>query len=180
IIRKTRYGQLYWSSLVQKRNHVVCRYKLIMTQIDPKSKGTYILILQLKKKQHITVGKLGEIKFSKGYYAYVGSAFGTGGLNSRINHHRKTPKKRLHWHIDYLREEAELKQVWVSDHEENLEHEWASILSHIAIKPISKFGCSDCKCESHLFHFKTMGFMKDFKEIVAEKNYIIKPFQNLP
>lgn len=134
-------------------------------------KGTYILILQLKKMKQITIGKLGEIKFSPGYYAYVGSAFGPGGLNSRIKHHRQTPKERFHWHIDYLREEAKLKQVWASDHEENLEHEWASVLREIAIKPISKFGCSDCKCESHLFHFKTLKSIKPFKEIIAQKKY---------
>ncbi len=139
-----------------------------MINIDSKSKGTYILILHLKRNHQITIGKLGAISFDKGYYAYVGSAFGSGGLKSRIKHHRQAPKTRLHWHIDYLREATELKQVWVSDHEEHLEHEWASILREIAIKPIPNFGCSDCKCESHLFHFKTMGVMKDFKEAITE------------
>ena len=124
--------------------------------------------------KQITIGKLGEIKFTRGYYAYVGSAFGPGGLRSRINHHRQTPKKRLHWHIDYLREETELKQVWVSNHEENLEHEWAYVLSNIAIKPIPNFGCSDCKCESHLSHFKTLKSIKPFKEIIAAEKYELK------
>lgn len=147
-----------------------------MINTDSKSKGTYILILYLKRNYQITIGKLGEISFDKGYYAYVGSAFGSGGLKSRIKHHRHVPKARLHWHIDYLREKVELKQVWVSIHEEHLEHEWASILREIAIKPIPNFGCSDCKCESHLFYFKTMGFMKDFKETITENKYKVSPF----
>jgi len=149
--------------------------QILMIKI--KSKGTYILILQLKKMKRITIGKLGEIKFSRGNYAYVGSAFGPGGLNSRINHHRQTLKKRFHWHIDYLREEAELKKVWVSDHGENLEHEWASILKKIAIKSIPGFGCSDCKCESHLFHFKTLKSIKLFKEIIAGEKYELEKFR---
>ena len=106
----------------------------------------------------------------------MGSAFGPGGLSSRINHHKLAPKKRFHWHIDYLREESELKQVWVSDHEENLEHEWASMLISIAIKPIAQFGCSDCKCESHLFYFKTLKSIKAFKEIIVAEKYNLKNF----
>ncbi len=44
------------------------------------------------KAIRIQIGKLGQFKFKKGYYAYVGSAFGPGGLNSRIKHHIESKK----------------------------------------------------------------------------------------
>ena len=64
--------------------------------------GTYALILRSSSQQTITVGKLGKIKMRKGYYIYVGSAFGPGGVRARVKRHchiRKPP----HWHIDYIR-----------------------------------------------------------------------------
>ena len=142
-------------------------------------KGTYILVLNLDKETVISVGRLGNLKFDKGYYAYAGSAFGSGGLKSRIKHHLISPKKRLYWHIDYLREAAELKQVWVSDHGERLEHEWASALGNIAsAKMIQDFGCSDCKCQSHLFHFRTLEFMQVFHNQMWGKGYEIMMFSH--
>ena len=55
-------------------------------------KGTYVLILNLKRAKRIVVGnskkaKLSSRLFQAGYYAYVGSAFGPGGLAARIKRH---------------------------------------------------------------------------------------------
>ena len=44
-------------------------------------KGTYCLIIHLRKDTSIEVGKRGLINFSKGYYVYVGSALNS--LESR-------------------------------------------------------------------------------------------------
>lgn len=122
-------------------------------------KGTYVIVLYLDKCKWIQIGKLGQFKFKKGYYAYVGSAFGPGGLNSRIKHHIE-PKKRYHWHIDYL--DPDVKAVWVSGSGERLEHEWASALGKIASGKTPGFGCSDCSCESHLFYFKSFEMLQPF------------------
>ena len=73
-------------------------------------KGTYVIVLYLDENKSIQIGKLGQFKFKKGYYAYVGSAFGPGGLKSRIKRHIE-PKKSYHWHIDYLN--PAVKEVWV-------------------------------------------------------------------
>jgi hypothetical protein len=62
--------------------------------------GTYVLILELTTRKVIQVGALGRIKFTAGWYAYAGSAFGPGGLAARINRHLMSAKKP-HWHIDY-------------------------------------------------------------------------------
>lgn len=134
-------------------------------------KGTYILILHLENDISIQVGKLGKLKFKKGYYAYVGSAFGPGGIKSRLKHHIHPLKKKLHWHIDYLRKEASIKEVWVSDCKNRLEHEWGSVLENIvSSEKIPGFGCSDCKCDSHIFHFKVLNFMKDFQNEIRKKS----------
>jgi Uri superfamily endonuclease len=100
------------------------------------------------------VGKLGKFEFQPGYYLYVGSAFGPGGLAGRLKHHVKT-SPCPHWHIDYLRREATLVQVWFSEDEIPREHEWANMLQALpgAIIPVNSFGSSDCACRSHLFYF---------------------------
>ena len=50
-------------------------------------KGIYVLIIELPKSADIRVGKLGIIKFQKGFYAYAGSAL--NGLSQRIEMHLK-------------------------------------------------------------------------------------------
>ena len=62
-------------------------------------KGTYCLLIHLKQDSKITIGKLGEKNFQKGYYIYVGSALNS--LKTRIQRHLRKEKK-IHWHIDYL------------------------------------------------------------------------------
>ncbi|MEW5761414.1 MAG: DUF123 domain-containing protein, partial [Candidatus Thermoplasmatota archaeon] len=54
-------------------------------------KGTYILLMSLPGRCNIRVGKLGSIKFNKGYYAYVGSAM--NNLVMRIHRHMGNSKK---------------------------------------------------------------------------------------
>ena len=119
----------------------------------PSTPGTYIVVLYLRKGEHITVGHLGNIFFDRGWYAYVGSAFGPGGLAARLGRHLSA-QKRLRWHIDYLRAWAEPRQMWISTQPDALEHKWAAVLSGLAHKPIANFGCSDCKCPTHLFYFR--------------------------
>ena len=42
--------------------------------------GTYVLLLHLPDNEQLTIGKLGTFDFPAGWYAYVGSAFGPGGV----------------------------------------------------------------------------------------------------
>lgn len=118
-------------------------------------KGTYILILQLDQGTHLTIGKLGSFDLPAGWYAYVGSAFGPGGLRGRLKHHL-APVARPHWHIDYLRQVASVQEVWWIASETRYEHEWAAALRQRpgATIPVPRFGASDCKCVSHLLHFR--------------------------
>jgi Uri superfamily endonuclease len=60
-------------------------------------KGIYTLVIGLTASTTISVGKLGNISFPYGYYAYVGSVL--NGLEARIARHLKE-EKLFHWHID--------------------------------------------------------------------------------
>jgi Uri superfamily endonuclease len=126
-------------------------------------KGTYILILRLRTPARISVGKLGAFDFRTGWYAYVGSAMGTGGLRGRLKHHL-TPVKKPHWHIDYLRQSAVIEQVWYRVSHVSHEHEWANHL-HIMVGvrvAVPRFGASDCGCVTHLFYFAARPDMAEF------------------
>lgn len=116
-------------------------------------KGTYILVLRLANATDLTIGKLGHFHFRKGYYLYVGSAFGPGGLAARLKHHLSvSPKPR--WHLDYLRPATRVTDIRISKENERAEHIWAeqlSLMENFSI-PISGFGSSDCTCLAHLFH----------------------------
>ncbi len=120
----------------------------------PTEKGTYILLMNLANPQALTIGRLGRFEFAAGWYAYVGSAFGSGGLAGRLRHHLK-PAPRPHWHIDYLRQVAPLVELCYTTSETRLECAWANALRQMpgAEIPIPRFGASDCRCEAHLFRF---------------------------
>jgi Uri superfamily endonuclease len=116
----------------------------------PPSKGVYMLILGLSVRKNILTGKLGLFSFPKGFYIYIGSASGLGGIRGRLKHHFNISVKP-HWHIDYLRKEADLVNVFYINSPKELEHALAAKLQTIFNIPILKFGSSDCKCNSHLF-----------------------------
>ncbi len=132
----------------------------------PSGPGTYILILQLENAQIIRIGKLGRFRFPAGYYAYVGSALGPGGLGGRLKHHLQSTKNP-HWHIDYFRKKAVLVDIWVREDKRTLEHKWASDLGQMdgAIVPAAVFGSSDCKCATHFYYFQEQPLFENFDEI---------------
>lgn len=125
-----------------------------MNAAFPAHKGTYILVLRLDQPARLTIGRLGVFDFPAGYYAYVGSAFGSGGLRGRLKHHL-APAKKPHWHIDYLRQGAVVLEVWYIASETRHEHRWSDVLRSMtgAVVPVPRFGASDCRCVAHLVRF---------------------------
>jgi sugar fermentation stimulation protein A len=115
---------------------------------EAKDSGSYILILRLRESSTISIGGLGEIKFRKGYYLYVGSA--RKNLSSRIERHRRMRKKRF-WHVDFLRAVAEFHFAVPFRTQDILECAIARSVSEIAQWEIPRFGSSDCLCFSHLY-----------------------------
>lgn len=114
-----------------------------------KMKGSYCLIVKVSNDFEESIGSLGKIHFERGYYAYIGSAMNS--LEKRIERHLKREKKK-HWHIDYLlaKKQAKILSVFIKKSKTKEECSFAKKVAKIA-KPIKGFGCSDCKCEAHLF-----------------------------
>ena len=112
-------------------------------------KGIYVLVVSVCSNIGVTVGSLGSVIFNKGFYAYVGSA--QNYLEKRIERHLRKDKQRF-WHIDYILCDDAVKVVevfWkIADKSE--ECRIARKLFDMSI-PVIDFGCSDCRCMSHLF-----------------------------
>lgn len=123
----------------------------------PEKKGTYVLIASVPQMKRINIGQLGHFDIIPGFYAYVGSAFGAGGLRARLGHHLEAIA-RPHWHIDYLLQVAQPIEVWYTTTEQKLERHWAELLENgpnFRI-PIPRFGSSDYhrSRSSHLYFSK--------------------------
>ncbi|HOV91048.1 MAG TPA: DNA/RNA nuclease SfsA [Syntrophorhabdaceae bacterium] len=118
---------------------------------ESRDRGSYVLILNLNCDKSLSIGGLGKIFFRKGYYLYVGSAM--KNLNKRLARHKKRNKPHF-WHIDYLREEADLIHVIPVRSHKRLECHMASSIKGIADGFAPDFGSSDCNCDSHLFYME--------------------------
>lgn len=113
---------------------------------DKPSIQTYLLKIRLERARNIRIGKLGIFSFAKGVYWYVGSA--KKNLLQRVARHMRR-KKKLHWHIDFLLQHAQIVAIWSTDiREERL----ASMLSDKLGIPVIGFGASDKKAKAHLFY----------------------------
>lgn len=105
---------------------------------------SYILILYNNKKKDVIVGKLGEINFPPGYYYYVGSA--NSGIHRVRRHFSGANVKK--WHIDYISTiMSVLGAVLIHEKECTV-----ALKLGRELQMIPNFGCSDCKCKSHLFY----------------------------
>ena len=113
--------------------------------------GTYALILACRQTGSVRIGRLSRLHLQPGYYVYVGSALGTGGLQARLRHHLQIPA-RPHWHIDYLRAVCDVREVWFTSDTARFEHRWAKVMAGLpgAGVPLPRFGSSDCACVAHL------------------------------
>ena len=138
----------------------------------PEDKGTYVLIAPVSQMKRIEIGRLGRFDIIPGYYAYVGSAFGSGGLRARIGHHiESTADPR--WHIDYLLKVAQLVEIRYTTADRKLEHHWADLLEKAPQfrMPIPRFGSSDYhrNRSSHLFYSKRHPAFAWFRQQLAEQ-----------
>jgi Uri superfamily endonuclease len=129
--------------------------------------GTYAIVLRSDSNSEVQVGRWGRLGIDARYYVYIGSAFGPGGVRARVGRHlRKGKKKR--WHIDYLREQATPVCVWCSYAPSNREHEWAKAMASMPETTCVKgFGCSDCRCDTHLFAMATQLSLSRFSRAVG-------------
>lgn len=135
----------------------------------PDGPGTYLLVLRMEGSGTLQVGKLGTMSLRQGYYLYVGSARGPGGLRARLNRHLRE-EKTVHWHIDYLRQRTEVLDIWYCPGKQNLEHRTAAAVSSLeAAAPVRPgFGSSDCRCPSHLFFTLQAPDFRKFRKVFRE------------
>ncbi|MEM2213971.1 MAG: GIY-YIG nuclease family protein [Candidatus Nezhaarchaeales archaeon] len=115
-------------------------------------KGVYTVIIHVVKGGRMHIGSLGIMDVMEGFYAYTGSGLGRGALSLRgrvLRHLEK--RKKLKWHIDYLTSSKSSTVVGVvaSMVDKRFECTIASAINSLT-KCIKGFGCSDCKCFSHL------------------------------
>lgn len=113
--------------------------------------GCYQLKITIKKDISLKIGALGVCGFKRGEYIYTGSAM--KNLKKRIERHQSKNKK-LHWHIDYLLTNPNVKisevAVYPSETKEECKYNQL-LLGKKAKTAIVGFGSSDCKvCPSHL------------------------------
>lgn len=118
--------------------------------------GTYALVFECRGAHAIGIGKLGTLDLTPGYYIYVGSAFGPGGIRARIKHHINRSMKP-HWHIDYLKSHCRLDEIWIEYSDQRHESMWVAELagSERTTVPLNGFGASDGDADSHLFYFNS-------------------------
>ena len=136
---------------------------------DDSTHGTYLLLFVCSNKVEISIGRLGRMVTKPGYYLYVGSAYGPGGIKARVRHHQRIAS-RPHWHIDYLRAVTALVDTWCV-YGLRREHEWAHSLmqSEAATAPLNGFGSSDCSCVTHLFHFRRKPVKEELEKLLNSK-----------
>lgn len=108
----------------------------------PEDKGTYTLIVSVAQRRRLEIGRLGAFDIVPGFYAYVGSACGPGGIRARISHHMESTAAP-HWHIDYLLGVATPIEVWFTVSDRKLEQDWAELRNrrgaglkhHLRVRP---------------------------------------------
>ena len=137
------------------------------SETDFAGPGTYALILACRQTGSVRIGRLSRLDLQPGYYVYVGSALGTGGLQARLRHHLQIPA-RPHWHIDYLRAVCDVREVWFTSDTARFEHRWAKVMAGLpgAGVPLPRFGSSDCACVAHLFSYARVPSIRVFRQQV--------------
>ncbi|HQF15511.1 MAG TPA: GIY-YIG nuclease family protein [Methanotrichaceae archaeon] len=124
--------------------------------------GIYTLLLRLDATKEIGIGALGRTRFHEGYYAYTGSARSSSGWRRIARHIEIIDGIRTarRWHIDYLLPHTTLEGLVATSTTEDLECSIADMIG-LACRPYIRFGCSDCRCNSHLHYSEDLGDLKE-------------------
>ncbi|MFP4606163.1 MAG: GIY-YIG nuclease family protein [Thiohalospira sp.] len=134
----------------------------------PAEPGTYAFCFRLEPGVY-RVGALGDVELAGGYYLYIGSAFGPGGLRSRGERHWQG-RGRPRWHLDYLRPRQPLV-IWYTTDGRRREALWARVASALpGVAPaVTGFGASDRPGATHLFRLDSLPSLDDFRARVGRR-----------
>lgn len=102
----------------------------------------------------MVVGRRGAVDLVRGWYGYVGSALGPGGLAARVGRHLR-PVARRHWHFDYLKQGLAVRGVWWLAAPDRQECHWTQALLALPglARSVAGLGASDCDCKAHFLRF---------------------------
>ena len=143
----------------EHRGQMTTDARLFAAGDGPTGPGTYALLIALERSAETVIGRLGRFRFPAGFYLYVGSALGPGGLAGRLARHLRADK-RLHWHVDYVlhARSALVLEVWTKNDAVRRECDWARAAMRLAGASVvvPRFGASDCRCAAHLYGFAAM------------------------
>ena len=130
--------------------------------------GSYVLILQSRRRRRVQIGRLGDLVQQPGFYLYIGSALGPGGVAARVAHHQRCSTKPR-WHLDYLRPGVEPIEVWYCCDSHSRETPWTRAIYTLsgATLPLAGFGASDTPDISHLFYFASQPSVQAFLNQLA-------------
>jgi Uri superfamily endonuclease len=130
--------------------------------------GVYALLIQVPMQKTIRIGRLGPVSFDQGVHVYIGSALNS--LEGRISRHFRTEKQK-HWHVDFLLAGTGIKLLGVATRRtrRKLECSISQAVQKRALSSTRRFGCSDCKCDSHLHYVKTL--QRAYK-VFAEEGFV--------
>lgn len=142
-------------------------------------KGIYVLVIRLNSNMDLSIGKIGMIEFRAGYYYYVGSALGLGGFKRVVRHFNiaSGENRTRKWHIDYLLPFSKVISAVLIPTNMEIECEAARTIADFCAS-IPDFGCSDCRCATHLFFCEkdiTGQIMKSGNKLTGNESIIIYP-----
>ena len=113
-------------------------------------KGVYCLVF-CTRGCTVHVGALGDILFKPGWYIYVGSALGSGGLK-RLERHIRLSQSHGNirkWHVDHLLTDPNFSLIYTISAATTVPLE-CEVVRKISGPGVPGFGCSDCDCLTHL------------------------------
>lgn len=137
--------------------------------------GTYALVYECHEPALAEVGRLGSIALEPGYYVYVGSALGPGGVKARVQRHWRADKRK-HWHIDFVAEHLTPVEAWYVHAPLRDEHRWAaSLAAQPEMSAVQGFGASDCRCASHFFRLSDSPDRASFARLLGKRVQLARP-----
>lgn len=120
----------------------------------PRNAGVYALLIRVSAPLDVTI-RNSRHRLESGFYVYVGSARGPGGVRARVMRHLRRAK-RVRWHVDQITGYAEVALIVCAETRES-ECVLVPFLEAEGFEhPVHGFGASDCKrkCTSHLLRCK--------------------------